>query len=121
MSFLKNRRSKATIALLPVLLLVACTNWERTTYQTLATSKAVIDSAAQQYNSGAIPQTKTNHDIIQKAQHSQDIAVDAFKVYLFAKAGSQGDIATLQANVTAAVTQLTLDILNVKNISQGVK
>ena len=132
-------RTSLAAALL-VITLAACTNWERNTYNTLATLKSALDCAATAYNHDIpgiqkacggpgvvitvtqaqalfLPQTKTNHDILDKAQRAQNIAVDAFKVYLYAKAGGQGDLTTLQMNVMNAVTQLTLDILNVKQMA----
>jgi hypothetical protein len=91
--------------------------FERTTYNSLATSKAAIDSAAAQYNSGAIAQTQQAHDIIAKAQQAQNVAVDAFKTYLYTKAGTQaGDVQTAQANVNAAIASLAATISDVQSM-----
>lgn len=77
--------SRLGVLLLLVLLslsaLLACTNWERQTYQTLRASKSVIDTAATDYNAGAIVQTSTNKEAIEKARQVQSAAVVAFRDY----------------------------------------
>jgi hypothetical protein len=58
-----------------------CTNWERTTFQALSASKAVIDQAGVDYNAGTIPQTAANQSIITQARNAQTTAVDAMASY----------------------------------------
>ena len=111
---------KAKLAAIPilVLLMAACTSWEKQTYQTLAASKASIDTAADQYNAGTLPQTQQVHDLITKARQAQTMAVDAFKQYLFLKTASvpQQQLTDQQAAVTAAVGQVATLIADIKTL-----
>jgi len=111
------KRKLRVAALIPLLLiLVACSNWEQKTYQTLAASKAAIDTAATQYNAGQLPQTTTVFNLISRARVAQTTAVDAMLEYEKLKIANS-PTATLQAQqiaVTAAVTQVTLVIADIK-------
>lgn len=84
------RSSLLAVALLSALALTACSNWDRTTYQTLAASKAVVDQASADYVAGHIPQTAQARQAIDAARQVQTAAVEAFKTYEMAKlAGKQ--------------------------------
>jgi hypothetical protein len=76
--------------------LVGCTTWERTTYQSLAASKAVIDQAQADYEAGTIPKTQAAYKIINDAKKAQTTAVDAMVAYETVKASS-ATTATAQA------------------------
>ncbi len=107
----------AAIVLIAVAGLAACTNWEQRTYQTLAASKAVIDTAANEYNAGQLPQTEEVNALIVKARQSQTAAVDAFKEYLYLKAATGTGAAVLttqQQAVDTAVAQVTTIITDIK-------
>jgi len=111
-------KRKLKFAVIPmfILLAAACTSWEQTTYQTLAASKAVIDTAGTQYNAGQLPQTQAVLTLITKARLAQTTAVDAFKQYLFIKAAgaTSTNLAAQQAAVTNAVAQVAAVIVDIK-------
>lgn len=91
---------KTTIALLLAAIAVSglsgCTDWERTVFQSLATSKAAIDQAAADYNSGAIAQTSATNTAIEDARSAQRAAVLVMADYEGLKA-QKAPQATLQA------------------------
>jgi hypothetical protein len=64
-----------------VLSAFSCSKWERHTYQSFAVAKSDIDSAVAAYNSGTIPKTPTNRDLIEKARKLDGDAVVAFANY----------------------------------------
>ena len=108
---------KRSFALIFALLALtfACSDWEKTTYQTLATSKAVIDQAGRDYNAGLLPQTAAARNAIEHARAIQTTAVRSFEAYAVAKV--TGDPAASldqkrQAIVTAIITvnQVVIDV-----------
>src|SRR5438270_4292070 len=118
---------------LPVTALVSgcVSSWERTTYSSLAASKALIDCAVAGYNhfdadirhacaadsqnaaQGAafdpqafyLPQTRQAQQAVEKARQVQIAAVDAFAAYAVAKVAKDKS-ATLQQKQTAVVELL---------------
>lgn len=83
-------------------LATACNTWERNTYNTLASSKAVIDGAAADYESAKIPQTKCAYSIITNARTADTVAVNAMVVYEQVKLN--------KGNVAAQVNVVTSDL-----------
>lgn len=67
----------------------ACSTWERTIYNSLAASKAVIDQAGRDYNAGAIAQTAANRALIEKARAAQTVATEAFEEYALLRVSRQ--------------------------------
>lgn len=63
-----------------------CNDWERTTFQSVAASKAVIDQAQVDYEARTIPHTTCAYNLINKAKAAQTTAVDALLVYEQVKA-----------------------------------
>ena len=116
---MRNHRSKVVLLLALALVFAACTSWEQQTYQTLAATKAVIDQAAVDYNAGVLPQTRTVHDLIEKARLAQKTAVDAFSAYAVVKVAKEPQ-ATIEEkqqavlNAVAAVSQVIVDIKAIK-------
>ena len=98
------------LIVVPVLLLsfmfAACNSWEQNTFNTLATTQAVLTEVANDYNAGTIPKTQTNHDLILKAQEAKDVAVNAMVVYEEAKASAVGPN-VLTADENAVITALS--------------
>jgi hypothetical protein len=90
-----------------VLGIAGCTDWERTTYQSLSASKAVIDSAAADYRAGTIKQTKPAYDLIEQAQKAQIVAVKAMGDYEVIKASGANSVG-LQAAQVEAMTALAV-------------
>jgi hypothetical protein len=110
-----------------VLLAGCVSTWDRTTYESLATSKALIDCAVAGYNHfdadirhlcGAdpqdpafdpkvfyLPQTRDAQQAIEKARQAQVAAVEAFAAYAVAKVAKDKS-ASLQAKQAAVIGYL---------------
>ena len=104
--------------------LAGCTTWERTVYQTLAASQAVINQAQTDYVAGtAIPHTQAAWNVINTATNTQKTAVDSFVAYEEAKAtgGTSANLTALQADVTVALANIPVVITDVKALYSGVK
>jgi hypothetical protein len=88
---------------------VGCTNWERTTFQSLAASKAVIDQAQADYESGTLlPHDKAAYEAVNAAKLAQTTAVNAMVAYENVKAsgGSSTALTTAQNVVIAALAEI---------------
>lgn len=105
-----------TLAALTMCAVVGCTNWERTTYQTLAASQATINQAQTDYQSGTIKQTTAAYTAINTAKAAQTTAVNAFVMYEEAKAagGTTASLTALQTDVGVALANLPTIIADVK-------
>jgi hypothetical protein len=60
---------------------VGCTDFERTTFNTLSSSKAVIDQTQADYEARTIPHTQCAYALINNAKAAQTVAVNAFMDY----------------------------------------
>lgn len=103
-------------ALLIPFAIAGCTSWERAAYQTLAASKATIDQAQADYESGKLPHSKPVYDAVNKAKEAQTLAVDAMVTYEQAKATNAGQtaLAKAQNDVTVALEQLPAILADIK-------
>jgi hypothetical protein len=122
-----------TAALLVTLCIVGCTNWERTTFNTLASSDAAINAAQAAYEVSAtapcppqstiacLPHSKAVYTAINKAKAAQTLAVNSMVTYEEVKAANTGTTAlnAAQADVNAALAQLPTLIANVKALYGG--
>jgi len=103
--------------------LAGCNDWERRTYQTLAASKAVIDQAQADYESGKIPHTEPVYAAVNKAKDAQKSAAQAFLEYeqlkLIVKSG--GNLPEKQQAVSDALVQLGPLVAVVKALYTGGK
>src|SRR5690242_1503311 len=122
-------RKRSIAVILPLLiLLAACNSWEKTTFQTLAASKATIDQAGADYNAKKIPNTQAAFTAITKAREAQTGAVNAFHAYAVAKitynnSKLPGDKTALDASiagVNAALAALP-DVLTELRSLEGAK
>lgn len=99
----------------------SCNDFERSTYNSLAASKAVIDQAAADYNAGTIARSSANHDAIERARNVHDAAVQAFHAYKVVK-DAGADKAGLQRardQVQAALNQLLAVQQSLEAIPRG--
>jgi hypothetical protein len=81
---------------------IGCNTWERNTFNTLAATKAVIDTARADYTAGKIPNNACTYAVLNDATAADKAAVDAMIVYeeLKAKNGNLNDqIATVTDNL----------------------
>jgi len=94
------------VSLVLILAFVAgCNSFERNTYNTLASSKAVIDGASTDYEQGKIPQTRCAYSIINNARAADVTAVNAMIVYEQLKA-NKGNLTAQTATVTGELAAL---------------
>lgn len=102
---------------------VGCSSWEKTAYQTLSATQATINQAQTDYNAKVIPQTQAAHDAITKAAQAHNTAVDLMVTYEEAKAagGTTASLSAAQNDVTVALANLPALITDVKALYQGVK
>jgi hypothetical protein len=106
----------STVAIAILLAGFACSNWERQTYQSLAASKAVVDQAQADYESGALPKTAVSFAAINEAKAGQVAAVQSLAAYEGIKAnkGSTTALTSSQATVNATLAALPNLIAAVK-------
>lgn len=104
------------IALCLLLVLCAgCNTWERTTFQTLSSSKAVIDQAATDYQNRTIANTTCNFTTINNARAAQTTAVNSMVVYEQLKA-TGGNFQAQVAVVTADLATLPALVVSLQAI-----
>lgn len=60
---------------------VGCTDFERTTFNALSSSKAVIDQSQADYEAKTIPHTQCAYALLNNAKAAQTLAVNAFMDY----------------------------------------
>lgn len=121
------RKLLALTATLMLGAVLGCTNWEQTTYKTLAASQAVLNQAQFDYEVSAsqpcaavtvpcLPHTSGVYKTINEAKAAQKTAVDAFVAYEEAKAqgGTSASLTALQADTVTALNALPGIIADVK-------
>jgi hypothetical protein len=98
--------------------MAGCSDWERSTYQTLSATHAVINQAQADYEARTIPRTAGAYAAINEAKAVQTAAVEAMATYESAKYAAAGkDALTAQQNaVTAILLQLPPLIAAIKNL-----
>ena len=120
---------KAKLASLALILLMVtgCTDWERTTFQSLAASQAVINEAQADYETGCtidvhpqgcIPHNATAYKAINEAKALQVTAVQSMESYETIKAakGSKDALQAQEAIVAASLLQIAPLIASVKGL-----
>lgn len=114
----KNAAIAALISLLAIGGLTGCNDFEKTTFQTLAASQALINGAYTAYEARTIPRTADTEAIIQKARAIDKAAVEAMVTYESMKAakGTQSTLQAQQAIVLAALEQLPAILQSVQAI-----
>lgn len=106
------------IALGMALSTVGCGDFERTSFQSLSASKAVIDQAQEDYEAKTLPQTAQAYAIINQAKTAQTVAVDAMLKYEAVKADKVAG-ASQQQVVIVALAQIPVLIAQVKALYTG--
>lgn len=115
-----NLSSTIPLVLLAALLIpfamVGCTSWERSSFQTLAASKAVIDQAQVDYESGKLPHSKAVYDAVNKAKGAQTLAVNAMVTYegMKAQGAHQTALQAAQTDVAIALEALPAILADIK-------
>jgi outer membrane lipoprotein SlyB len=108
-------KKRLLAVLVVVAMLAGCKSWDKVQFQALSASKAVIDQAVEDYNSGVIPRTRENAELIDKARGVDRAAVQAFYLYAVAEViGAPGsDVAAKKqavATAVAGIVSLSKDI-----------
>jgi hypothetical protein len=103
-------------------LLTGCNTWERTTFQTLAASKAVIDQAQADYEGGkALPHSEAVYKAVNDAKAAQTAAVNAMVVYEQIKAtGTSSAISAQQQIVISLIADIPALIAAIKGLYTAV-
>ena len=122
------------LLLIPALGLSGCTSWERTTFQTLAATKADIDAAQAAYEvsqptgkcpvpsaSVCLPHTQAVYEAIGTAKISQTLAVNQMVAYeqLKATGATASSLQVAESQVVAALSQLPPEITQLKALYTG--
>lgn len=90
-----------------------CTNFERDAFNTLATSKSVIDSAQDAYTARTIPQTACTYAVINDAKAAQTVAVNSMIVYEQEKAAGK-DLSAQTAAITVDLEEIVPLVAEIK-------
>lgn len=96
-----------------ILCVVGCTDFERTSFQTLSSSKAVIDQAQTDYEARTLPHTACSYSIINDAKAAQTAGVNAMVIYEEEKA-AKTDLTAQTAVVISTLLQLPAIIVQIK-------
>lgn len=96
-----------------VVLAVGCNNFERTSFQSLSASKAVIDQAQADYESGALPHSTCIYTLVNDAKAAQTLGVNAMLAYESVKAAN-GDVTATEAAVVSDLASIATDVAAVK-------
>jgi len=114
---------KRYLLLLALLPLAGCNTWERTTFNTLSTSKATLDTLQADYEAGCpatpvigtpcLPHNTLAYNAITKAKDADTLAVNAMVVYEEEKAAGT-DLTQQQQIVTTELAELPALIADVQ-------
>lgn len=98
--------------------LTACNSFERTAFQSLSASKAVLTAAQSDYEpapvgTGKLPHTACVYTLINDGKVAQTAGVNALQAYDVALNAKQ-DTTVLAATVTSELVVITADVTQVK-------
>ncbi len=111
---MRNRILLASLTLM-LFTVAGCSNWERQTFQALSASKAVIDQAQADYETGKLPHSQLTYDAVNKAKAAQTSAVEGMITFEQLKATNatagalakaQGDVAVILADLPGLITAI---------------
>lgn len=115
MPTLNRKRVLALVATIVIPILSACNTWERTTFQTLATSKAVLDTAQADYEASTIPKNGCAYSVINDGKAAQTSAVNAMVTYEQLKA-SKGNLQAQEAVVVSDLVALAPLVVKIESL-----
>lgn len=105
---------KRFIALAIIMLSVTgCTSFERDAFNTLSSSKAVLDTAQADYEARTIPKTACAYSLINNGKAAQAVAVTALQDY-HNIAAAKGNVGAAQATVVADLAALAPLVVQVQ-------
>lgn len=106
---------KRIVLSLLIVACLGCNTWERNTFNTLASSKAVLDTAQADYENHTIPPTKCAYTLINNGKAAQTIAVDAMVAYEQAKT-TKGNLPAQEATVVGDLAALAPLVVQVQSL-----
>lgn len=111
------RRLLAALLFVPfvAIAVTGCNDWERNTFDSLASSQAVLNAAQADYESGTIPKTGCSYSLINNGKAAQTVAVNAMVDYEQLKA-NKGNTAAQEAQVTADLAALVPLVAQVQSL-----
>jgi len=113
---MKTRNKFAALLLsVSVILATGCNDFERTAFQTLSSSRAVIDQAQADYESRKLPHNQCAYALINNAKAVQTTAVNAMVVYEEEKATSK-DLTSQTALVASTIASLPPLVVKIKTL-----
>lgn len=95
--------------------LTGCTDFERTSFNTLSASQAVINQAQVDYEAKTIPQSACAYAVVNDAKAAQTAAVDAMLIYEQQKAAGT-NLTAQTATVAADLLELPVLVADIKNL-----
>jgi hypothetical protein len=107
--------SRLFIFLTLPLILCGCTNFERDTFNSLAASKAVIDTAQADYTAKTIPETACTYAVINDAKAAQTVAVNSMLIYEQEKAAGS-NLSAQEAAVTVDLAEIIPLVAQIKTL-----
>lgn len=96
------------LMIIPLMAAKGCSSFEKTTFQTLAATKAVLDGAQADYESGKLPHSEQVYKALNEAKAADTLAVNAMVVYEQIKA--TGATASQLEAQSLIVEQLLADL-----------
>lgn len=106
---------KRALLAVSLLFVLGCNTWERNTFNTLAATKAVLDTAQNDYENKTIPQTGCSYAIINDAKAADASAVNAMIVYEQLKA-QKGNLQAQEAAVTSDLLTLAPLVVQIESL-----
>ena len=105
--------SFATILLVGMVVGCPSSGFDRTTFDALATSNAVISQAQTDYESGALPHTTCVYNAINKAKAAQGVAETAFLAY-YKVEEAKGDVTATEGAVASDLAAIGPLVASIK-------
>jgi hypothetical protein len=106
---------KLLATILLTIAVAGCNSWERNTFNTLAATKAVLDTAQNDYENKTIPQTQCAYALINDAKAADTYAVNAMIAYEQLKA-QKGNLQAQEAAVISDLAALAPMIVQVQSL-----
>lgn len=97
------------------LAVTGCSDFERTSFNTLSSSKAVLDTAQADYEARTIPKTQCAYSLINNGKAAQTTAVTALQDYHNISA-AKGNVSAAQATVVADLATLAPIVVQVQSL-----
>lgn len=95
--------------------LTGCPNFDRDTFNTLAVSNSVLETAQVDYETGKLPHNTCVYTLINKGKTAQGVAESAFLDY-YNTEKAKGDTTQLQSAVVTDLSAIAPIVASIKSI-----